>query len=135
MVTISSTLASAFAVTAAIGLAATAHADAPLLNGKYAGGDGLAVWDISTSCGASGCTGKVASNKGWTSPTTLTDGRWNFTVTKPDGVICADGHFERAVVSLSVDPVTLGGVISADSNYGCPGGMLSQTPFQLTKVG
>ena len=68
-------------------------------------------------------------------PMTLTNGRWNFTVTKPDGVICTDGRYEPAVISLSVDPVTLAGVVSADSNYGCPGGNLSQSPFQLRKVG
>ena len=36
---------------------------------------------------------------------------------------------------MSVDPVTLGGVLSSDSNYGCAGGILTQSPFQLQRVG
>ena len=129
-----------FTATAAVGFAGVAQADPPLpplLNGVYSGaqGDPYSVWTINTSCGPTGCTGSVASNQGWTSPTSYADGRWNFTVTKPDGVICTDGRYEPAVISLSIDPVTLAGVVSADSNYGCPGGILSQTPFQLLKVG
>ncbi len=138
MVMISRTLA-ATAVLSVVGVGFTgiAHADPPLLNGTYSGADGdpTSLMVIATTCGPTGCTGSVASNKGWTVPATLTNGRWNFTVTKPDGVICADGRFEPAFISLSVDPVTLGGVISADSNYGCPGGIISQTPFQLQRVG
>jgi len=123
------------AATAAVVLAATAHADPALLNGSYAGGDSENIWTIATSCGDAGCTGTVASNQGWSVPTTFADGRWNFVVTKPDGVICADGSYAPAYISLSVDPVSLAGTISTDSNYGCPGGDISQTPFQLTKVG
>jgi len=138
MVSISRTLASAVALSAIVGtaLAGNAHADPPLLNGKFRGADGdpLAVWTIATSCGSAGCTGTVASNKGWTSPATLTGGRWNFTVTRPGAITCADGREEPLVVSLSVDPVTLDGVITADSNYGCPGGTLTQTPFQLVRA-
>lgn len=128
----------AAAAVAAAGLAgsvAVAHADPPLLNGVYAGADEFATWTIASTCAPTGCTGTVASNQGWVSPMTLTNGRWDFTVTKPDGVICADGRYEPAVISLSVDPVTLAGLVSADSNYGCPGGILSQSPFQLRKVG
>ncbi len=40
---------------------------------------------------------------------TLTDGRWNFSVTKPDGFICDDGSYQPAVISISVDPATLAG--------------------------
>ncbi len=127
---------SAAAVTAAaVCLAATAHADPALLNGTYTGGDDENTWTISTNCGANGCTGTVASNQGWSVPTTFSGGRWNFQVTKPDGVICDDGSYAPAYISLSVDPATLGGIISSDSNYGCPGGDISQTPFQLRKIG
>lgn len=138
MVSISRTLASAVALSAIAGtaLAGTAHADPPLLNGTFRGADGdpMAVWTISTSCGAAGCTGTVASNKGWTSPATLAGGRWNFAVTRPGAITCADGRVEPLIVSLSVDPVTLDGVITADSNYGCPGGTITRTPFRLTKA-
>ena len=67
----------------------------------------------------------------------LRDGlrRWNFTVSKPGGLTCDDGHYEPAVVSMSVDPATLAGVVSSDSNYGCAGGIVTQSPFQLQKVG
>lgn len=122
---------------AAVALAGTAAADPPLLNGTYGATDGdpYNVWTIATSCGAAGCTGTVASNQGWTAPTTLSGGRWNFTVSKPGGLTCDDGHYEPAVVSMSVDPTTLSGVLSTDSNYGCAGGVLTQSPFQLQKVG
>lgn len=122
---------------AGVALAGTATADPPLLNGAYsqAGGDSMNVWTFATSCVPAGCTGTVASNEGWQTPTTLSGGRWIFTVSKPGGLICGDGHYEPAVVSMSVDPVTLGGVLSSDSNYGCAGGILTQSPFQLQKVG
>ncbi|MHA3024049.1 hypothetical protein ACXPWS_27715 [Mycobacterium sp. BMJ-28] len=126
--------ACALTAVAALGFAASAHADPPLLNGTYAGGDDENTWTIASTCGLTGCTGSVASNQGWTSPMTFTDGRWDFAVTKPDGFICEDGSYQPAVISISVDPATLGGVISADSNGACPGGILSQTPFQLRAV-
>ncbi|OBB45600.1 hypothetical protein [Mycobacterium sp. 852002-51961_SCH5331710] len=132
------TLASAVAASAiaAIALAGPASADPPLLNGTYGSTDGdpYNVWTFATSCGAAGCTGTVASNQGWTTPTTLTGGRWTFTVSKPGGLTCDDGHYEPAVVSLSVDPTTLSGVLTSDSNYGCAGGIVTQTPFQLKKL-
>ena len=122
---------------AGIALGATATADPPLLNGTYGSTDGdpYNVWTITTSCGAAGCTGTVASNQGWTTPTTYSGGRWTFSVSKPGGLICDDGHYEPAVVSMSVDPATLAGVVTSDSNYGCAGGVLTQSPFQLQQVG
>ncbi len=136
--TIRRTLATAFAMTAvAVGLPGLAQADPPLLNGTYTSdGDADAfLWTIATNCGGNGCTGSVASSQGWTVPAILTAGRWEFTVTKPDGVICDDGRYAPAYISLSVDPVTLSGTLSSDSNYGCPGGDISQSPFKLRKVG
>ena len=133
------TLATAVAASAIAGiaLAGTATADPPLLNGVYGSTDGdpYNVWTFATTCGAAGCTGTVTSNQGWQTPTTLSGGRWIFTVSKPGGLTCDDGHYEPAVVSFSVDPATLGGVSSSDSNYGCAGGILTQSPFQLQKVG
>jgi hypothetical protein len=122
---------------ASIALAAPATADPPLLNGVYGAtnGDPYNVWTIATSCGPAGCSGTVASNQGWTTPTTLTGGRWVFTVSKPGGLTCDDGHYEPATVSMTVDPVTLAGVMASDSNYGCAGGVLTQSPFQLAKLG
>ncbi|MBO0681290.1 hypothetical protein JRC04_27830 [Mycolicibacterium sp. S2-37] len=120
-----------------ITLAGAAAADPPLLNGTYGSTDGdpYNVWTIATSCGPAGCTGTVASNQGWTTPTTLNNGRWVFTVSKPGGLTCSDGHYEPAVVSMALDPVTLGGVMTSDSNYGCAGGIVTQSPFQLAKLG
>jgi hypothetical protein len=122
---------------ASIALVVPAAADPPLLNGTYGSSDGdpYNVWTFTTSCGAAGCTGTVTSNQGWSTPTTLSGGRWVFTVSKPGGLTCDDGHYEPAVVSMSVDPATLGGVSSSDSNYGCAGGILNQSPFQLQKLG
>ncbi|MGE2722618.1 hypothetical protein [Mycolicibacterium celeriflavum] len=121
---------------AAVAFAGTAAADPPLLNGTYGSTDGdpYNVWSFATTCGAAGCTGTVSSNQGWVTPTTLTGGRWLFTVSKPGGLTCDDGHYEPAVVSIAVDPTTLGGVLSSDSNYGCAGGIVTQTPFQLKKL-
>src|SRR5690349_9559693 len=121
----------------ALALAGAAAADPPLLNGTYGSTDGdpYNVWTIATSCGPAGCTGTVSSNQGWTAPTAFTDGRWAFTVSKPGGLTCDDGHYEPAVVSMSIDPVTLGGTVSSDSNYGCAGGIVTESPFQLQKVG
>ncbi|OKH63588.1 hypothetical protein EB72_11350 [Mycobacterium sp. SWH-M1] len=122
---------------AALTLAGNAAADPPLLNGTYGSTDGdpYNVWTIATSCSPAGCTGTVSSNQGWTSPTTFTDGHWDFTVSKPGGLTCDDGHYEPAVVAMSIDPVTLAGVVSSDSNFGCAGGIVTQSPFQLQKVG
>ena len=133
------TLAAAVAAPtiAGVALAASAAADPLLLNGTYgsADGDPYNVLTFATSCGVAGCAGTVTSNQGWSTPTTLTAGRWNFTVSKPGGLTCDDGHYEPAVVSMSVYPATLAGVVSSDSNYGCAGGIVTQSPFQLQKVG
>lgn len=133
------TLAIAVAAPAIAGVAfaGIAHADAPLLNGNYVetNGDPLNVWTIATSCAPAGCTGTVASNTGWTTPTTFTGGRWVFTVSKPGGLTCDNGTYAPAVTSMSVDPVTLAGVLSSDSNFGCDGGTVTTSAFQLIKVG
>jgi hypothetical protein len=120
-----------------ITLAGAATADPQLLNGIYgsADGDPYNVWTIATNCGPAGCTGTVTSNQGWSTPATLNGGRWLFTVSKPGGLTCEDGHYEPAVVSMALDPVTLAGVMTSDSNYGCAGGVLTQSPFQLQKLG
>ena len=129
-------LATAAAVMAvAVGVASPAFADPPTINGTYSGGDVLNLWTIATTCDPMGCTGTVSSNQGWTVPATLVDGMWNFKITKPDGAICSDGSYAPAFISLALDPVTLAGTITTDSNYDCPGGTLSQAPFQLHRVG
>jgi hypothetical protein len=135
--TIRRTLAAAFAMAgvAALSFAAGAHADPPSFNGTYSGGDAYSVWTVSTSCPTDGCTGTVASNQGWSVPTTMTNGLWQFVVTKPDGVICTDGSYAPAYISLAVDPVSLNGTITTDSNYSCPGGQITQQPFTIAKVG
>ncbi|MFV9634863.1 hypothetical protein [Mycobacterium neumannii] len=130
-------IAVALPAIACVALAGTASADPPLLNGSYTevDGDSILVLTFATSCGPAGCTGTVASNQGWQTPATFSGGRWNFTVSKPGGLTCEDGSYEPAVVSMSVDPITLSGVLSSDSNYGCAGGVVTQSPFQLRKVG
>ncbi|ANE77922.1 hypothetical protein A7U43_00010 [Mycobacterium adipatum] len=100
-----------------VGIRRSAQAQPPLLNGTFSGaeGDPENIWQIASTCGPAGCAGTVASNQGWTSPMTLTNGVWYFSVTKPDGFICADGSFQPAVISMELDPATLRGVLSADS--------------------
>lgn len=138
MTSITRSLGAAFGITVAVGMAcaAPAQAEPPLLNGTYsgAGGDPENVWNIASTCAPAGCAGTVASNQGWTSPMTLTNGVWYFSVTKPDGFVCADGSFQPAIIHMSIDPATLGGVLSADSNGECPGGITTATPFQLKQV-
>jgi len=142
--TITGALAATFVtatVAAAIpmGFVAPANADPSPLSGRYAivgGVDGIYV-DATSSCAAAtdGCTANLASNRGWTSVATLTGGRWNFTVTKPDGVVCDDGSFAPVSIAYSVDAATLAGTITADSNGDCPGGQVTQAGFQLQKIG
>ena len=141
--TITGALATTFAiatVAAAIpmGFIAPANADPSPLNGTYAivgGADGAQV-TATTNCVtlADGCTANLASSVGWTSVATLTGGRWDFTVTKPDGVVCDDGSYAPVSIAYSVSAVTLQGTITADSNGDCPGGQVTQAAFQLQKV-
>jgi hypothetical protein len=134
--TLTRTLTTAFAMTAVATIfAASAQADPPPFNGTYVGGDDENVWTVSTNCATNGCTGTVASNQGWSVPATMANNVWNFVVTKPDGVICNDGSYAPAYISLTVDPATLNGVVTLDDNYSCPGGNITQTPFTLKKVG
>lgn len=132
-------LTTAAAVAAALGFAASASADPALINGTYAvkGGDDGAVVTASSNCVpvVNGCTANLTSTLGWTSVATLTDGRWNFTVTKPDGVVCDDGSYAPVRIAYSVDAATLTGTVTADSNGDCPGGQITQAPFQLSKIG
>ena len=142
--TITGALAATFVtatVAAAIpmGFVAPANADPSPLSGRYAivgGAEGLYV-DATSNCATAteGCTANLASNRGWTSVATLTGGRWNFTVTKPDGVVCDDGSFAPVSIAYSVDAATLAGTITADSNGDCPGGQVTQAAFQLQKIG
>lgn len=122
---------------AALALSAPALADPAPLNGKYAvvgGSDQFYVTAIA-NCATEGCTASLVSNRGWTSVATLSNGRWNYNVTKPDGVVCGDGNYAAIVIRYSIDANTLAGNVIADSNGECPGGQVTQFPVQLTKVG
>jgi hypothetical protein len=133
------TSAAAAAAVTAIGFAASASADPASINGTYAvrGGDDGAVVTASSTClpVVNGCTANLNSSVGWTSIATFTDGRWNFTVTKPDGVVCDDGSYAPVRIAYSVNAATMTGTLTADSNGDCPGGQITQAPFQLIKVG
>ena len=122
-----------------MGFIAPANADPSQLNGRYAivgGADGIYV-DATSSCATAtdGCTANLASNRGWTTVATLMGGRWNFTVTKPDGVVCDNGSYAPVSIAYSVNAATLAGTITADSNGDCPGGQVTQAAFQLQKIG
>lgn len=135
---ISRTLVVAAGAAAAVGFAAVAQADAPALNGQYTvvGGDEATFgWTVASTCGGNGCTANVSSNRGWNSVGTYTNGLLSFTVTKPDGFVCADGSFAPVLISYEVDAASLAGVGSADSNGQCPGGVINRIPFQLRKIG
>lgn len=129
----------ALAAAAVLGSLPPAHAANGTLNGKYAvaGGSDQFFVTASSACPAAveGCTASLVSNRGWTSVATLTNGRWTFSVTKPDGVICGDGNYADVVIRYAVDAATLTGTVTADSNGECPGGQVTQAPIQLTQVG
>jgi hypothetical protein len=124
------------ALSAAAALVSAASAGAAVApNGRYSvvGGSDQFYVTISSNCATEGCTASLVSNRGWTSVATLTGGRWSYHVTKPDGVICADGNYANVVIKYSVDAETLAGTVLADSNGECPGGQVTQFPVQLTR--
>ena len=127
----------AVAALAAFSPAALGTAEPAAPAGVYAiegGADGFFIV-IRPHCVTEGCTADITSSRGVTGVATLTNGRWDFKVAKPDGVICDDGSYAPVVIDYSVDAATLMGVLTADSNGGCPGGQVTQAPFQLRKVG
>jgi len=128
--------ACSLAAVAALGVASPAHADSGL-NGQYsvAGGSDQFYVTVVSNCATEGCTASLVSNRGWTSVATLTNGRWNYKVTKPDGVVCGDGNYADVIIRYSIDANTLAGTVSADSNGECSGGQVTQAPIQLQKVG
>ena len=106
------------------------------MSGTYAiagGADGLYA-TFTPSCATDGCTASIVSNVGWTSVATMSGGRWNFNVTKPDGIVCENGAYAPVTIKYSIDPVTLTGTLLADSNGDCPGGQITQSPLQLKKL-
>ena len=133
------TAAGALATTAALSTAGLASADPSPLNGKYAAANGSDEFYVTatSSCATvtDGCTASLVSNRGWTSVATLHNGIWTYNVTKPDGVVCADGNYADIVIRYALDANTLGGLVTADSNGECPGGQVTQAPIQLTKIG
>lgn len=132
-------VAGAVAAVTAVGSAGTAYADPAPLNGKYSAANGSDQFfvTVSSNCPTvtDGCTASLVSNRGWTSVATLNNGVWSYNVTKPDGVICADGNYADVVIRYSFDANTLAGTVTADSNGECPGGQVTQAPMQLTKIG
>ncbi len=130
------TMAGAGAAVIALGLAGPAQAAPPLLNGTYdiKGGDQDSYWTASSTCATDGCIARIVSNVGWSGNAVMNNGRWNLTVTKPDGVVCADGNYAPIVIAYSVDAVTGAGTVTADSNGECPGGQITAAQFQTQKI-
>ncbi|WP_163696679.1 hypothetical protein [Mycolicibacterium sarraceniae] len=133
------TSAAVLAMAGAFGFAASASADPAAINGTYAlrGGNDGAVVTVVSACDpvVNGCTANLTSTRGWTSVATFTNGKWNFTVTKPNGIVCDNGSYAPVRIAYSVDAATMAGTMTADSNGDCPGGQITQVPFQLTKIG
>ncbi len=128
--------ACAVATAATFGLAAPAQANPSLLNGTYDidGGDQDAYWTASSTCATDGCVARIVSNVGWSGNAVMNNGRWNLTVTKPDGVVCSDGSYAPVVIAYSVDAVSGAGTVTADSNGDCPGGQITAAQFQIKKI-
>ncbi|MGY4712563.1 hypothetical protein ACXDF8_23910 [Mycolicibacterium sp. CBM1] len=126
------------AAVAALVAPAAANADPSPINGTFAviGGDDGAMVTAASNCPVlvDGCTANLVSTVGWTSVATLSNGRWNFTVTKPDGVVCDDGSYAPVRIAYAIDAATLTGTVTADSNGDCPGGQITQAPLQLKRV-
>jgi hypothetical protein len=124
------------ATAATFGLAAPAQANPPLLNGTYDidGGDQDSYWTASSTCATDGCVARIVSNVGWSGNAVMNNGRWNLTVTKPDGVVCSDGSYAPVVIAYSVDAVSGAGTVTADSNGDCPGGQITAAQFQIKKI-
>ena len=122
---------------AAAGFCGPAQAATPLLNGTYqsADADEQSVWDFATSCREDECSGTVTSNQGWSSPMTVVDGHWNFSITKPDGAVCTSGDFAPVVIWVAVDPVSLAGVFTYGSDGSCEVDPVPPKAFQLTRIG
>lgn len=129
-------MAGALAAAAALGAAGPASAAVPP-NGRYSvvGGSDQFYVTVTSTCATEGCTASLVSNRGWTSVATLANGQWHYSVTKPDGVVCADGSYANVVIRYSLDAETLAGTVIADSNGECPGGQVTQAPVQLARVG
>lgn len=130
------TMVTACAAAAALGLAAPALANPALLNGTYDidGGDQDAFWTASSTCATDGCVARIVSNVGWSGNAVMNNGRWNLTVTKPDGVVCSDGNYAPVVIAYSVDAASGAGTVTADSNGDCPGGQITAAQFQIRKI-
>ena len=124
------------ATAATLGLAGPAQANPSLLNGTYDidGGDQDAYWTASSTCATDGCVARIVSNVGWSGNAVMNNGRWNLTVTKPDGVVCSDGSYAPVVIAYSVDAVSGAGTVTADSNGDCPGGQITAAQFQIKKI-
>lgn len=131
--------AGALATVAAMATAGLASADPSALNGKYAAANGSDQFFVTATSNCpvvtNGCTASLVSNRGWTSVATYNNGIWTYSVTKPNGVICADGNYADVVIRYAVDANTMTGAVTADSNGECPGGQVTQAPMKLTKVG
>ncbi len=129
----------ALALAAALAVAGSAAAEPSTLNGRYTvvGGSDEFYVTATSSCttAVEGCTASLVSNRGWTSVATLSGGRWSYSVTIPDGVVCADGSYADVFIRYSVDAATLAGTVTADSNGECVGGQVTEAPIQLTKLG
>lgn len=109
----------------------------PLFNGIYDidGASEEFYWTVQSTCANDGCTANIMSNRGWTAVATLTGGRWNFNTSKPDAIVCPDGHFAPIILRYSLEAATLSGIVTADSNGECAGGQVTQVPIQMKKVG
>lgn len=132
------TMATAVAAAALTVLGPTGSAAAlPLFNGVYdiEGGSEDFYMTVQSTCANEGCTANIMSNRGWTAVATMTGGRWLFTTSKPDSMVCPDGTFAPMILRYSIDGASLGGIVTADSNGECVGGTLTQAEIQLKKIG
>jgi hypothetical protein len=130
----------AAAIFAASGLCFASPAQADDFSGTYirTGPGTPSAWQstwLVTPCGP-GCA-HVADSSGWGVDAHMTNGRWTFSVDRPDATRCLNDGWAPGTALYSVDAVRLDGIVVTSNPAPCPlqPGYSAPLFFTLTKVG
>jgi hypothetical protein len=118
----------------AVCLASPARADN--FSGTYilTGPGTESTWFV-TPCGP-GCT-HVADSSGWSADAHIINGRWTFSVDRPDATKCLNDGWAPGIANYSVDAARLDGWVVTTKTAPCAlqAGYATPLYFTLTKVG